>query len=100
MTLLHLVKIYALLPSGLAHELVHERFWNSKGGKGHNIPLDLRMEHMVRLFKLSLKKLGANINHIGAQRIAQSLGHLEELIRRVNKDCEIERHQDTTAVNI
>ena len=90
-TLLHLVKIYALLPSGLAHELVHERFWNSKGGKGRNIPLDLRMEHMVRLFKLSLKQMGANINHVGAQRIAQSLGHLEELIRSVDKDCEIEK---------
>ena len=57
--LLHLVKTIALLPSGLANELVHDRFWNTKGGAGNNNPLDYCMEHMVGLFKLSLKQLGA-----------------------------------------
>ena len=52
------------------------------------ISLNLRMEHMVRLFKLSLKQLGADVNHIGAQRIAQLL---EELIRSADKDCKIEK---------
>ena len=87
--LLHLVKVYAILPSGLAHELVYERFWNSKGGKGKNIPLDLRMEHMVRLFKLSLKQLGANVNPTGAQRLAQSLGHIEHLLKNVDIDSAV-----------
>ena len=88
-TLLHLVKAVALLPSGLANELVHDRFWNTKGGAGNNIPLDLRMEHMVRLFKLSLKQLGANVSEVGAQRIAQSLGHLEDLLRQTDQDCDM-----------
>ena len=90
-TLLHLVKAFALLPESLANELVHDRFWNTKGGAGNNIPLDLRMEHMVRLFKLSLKQLGANIDSPGAQRIAQSLGHVEELINNIDNDVQITR---------
>lgn len=91
-TLLHLVKAFALLPESLANELVHDRFWNTKGGAGNNIPLlDLRMEHMVRLFKLSLKQLGANIDSKGAQRIAQSLGHVEELINNIDNDVQITR---------
>ena len=47
------------------------------------------MEHMVRLFKLSLKQLGANIDCIGAQRLAQSLGHVEKVIQNVDCDCSI-----------
>ena len=87
--LLHLVKVYALLPESLAHELVYCRFWNTKGGAGNNIPLDLRMEHMVRLFKLSLKQLGANIESKGAQRIAQSLSHVEEMMHNIDYDGSI-----------
>ncbi len=50
--LLFFAKIYALLSEKEAHLLVHNRFLNKKGGKGHNIPLDLHMEH----FNLDLKK--------------------------------------------
>ena len=39
--LLHLVKVYALLPESISHELIYCRFWNTKGGAGSNIPLDL-----------------------------------------------------------
>lgn len=35
----------ALLPEE-AYLLVHNRFLNSKGSKGGNIPLDLHMEHL------------------------------------------------------
>ena len=86
-TLLYLVKTIAFLHSGLANELVYDRFWNTKGGEGNNNPLDLCMEHMVRLFKFSLKQLGAHVSEAGAKRIAQSLGHLEDLLRQTDQDC-------------
>ena len=85
--LLHLVKAIAVLPSGKANELLCERFFNRKGGAGNNIPMDLRMEHMVRLLKCALKQLGANISENGAQRIAQSLGHIENLLENASSDC-------------
>lgn len=86
--LLHLTKAMSTMSAGQAHELIWNRFFNKKGGAGHNIPLDLRMEHMVRLLKSSLKQLGANINEGGAQRIAQSLGHLEDLLQNASNDCQ------------
>ena len=87
--LLHLVKVYSILSKSLAHELIYDRFWNTKGGAGNNIPYDLRMEHMVRLFKLSLKQLGANVDIKGAQRIARSLGHVEKLIDNIDVDINL-----------
>ena len=91
MSLLHLVKVHTLLAKGIAHELVNERFWNSSGGRGKNIPLHLRMEHMVRLLKLSLKQYGANVGPVGAQRIAQSLGHVEEMLQNIDVDTNVDR---------
>ena len=44
---------------------------------------------MVRLFKLSLKQLGANVNPTGAQRLAQSLGHIEHLLKNVDLDSAV-----------
>ena len=89
-TLLHLVKVLVLLPEGIAREVVSDRFFNRKGGLGNNIPMDLRMEHMVRLLKTSLKQLGANISEQGAQRIAQSLNHVENILQNASNDCKVQ----------
>jgi hypothetical protein len=65
--LLFLAKIKSVLPEGIAFELIHDRFFNSSGKPGGNIPLDLRMEHLNKLLKCGLKQLGANISEESAQ---------------------------------
>lgn len=87
--LLFLAKIYAILPKGIALEVLLNRFFNSLGKAGGNIPLDLRMEHLNKLLKLALKQLGANLSEKGAQRIAQSLQAIEEILINVDRDCNL-----------
>lgn len=85
--LLFLAKIYAILPKGIALEVLLNRFFNNLGKAGGNIPLDLRMEHLNKLLKIALKQLGSNVSEKGAQRIAKSLQPIEEIIVNVDKDC-------------
>lgn len=85
--LLFLAKIYAILPKGIALEVLHNRVFNSLGKAGGNIPLDLRMEHLNKLLKLALKQLGVNVTETGAQRIAKSLEAVEDILVNVDRDC-------------
>ena len=87
--LLFLAKIYAILPKGIALEVLLNRFFNSLGKAGGNIPLDLRMEHLNKLLKLALKQLGANCSEKGAQHIAKSLQAVEDLLVNVDRDCNL-----------
>lgn len=87
--LLFLAKFHAILPSGMAFELIHNRFCNVSGKAGGNIPLDLRMEHLNKLLKTALKQLGSNISEDAAQRIAKALPGLERLISNVDSDCNV-----------
>jgi len=84
--LLFLAKVKSILPSGIAYEVMHNRFFNTSGKPGGNIPLDLRMEHLNKLLKIALKQLGSNISETGAQRIATGLDGLERLISNVHND--------------
>ena len=59
--LLFFAKIYATLSEKLAFEVLHNRYFNNSGKMGANIPLDLRMEHLNRLWKVALKQLASNI---------------------------------------
>ena len=70
--LLNLVQMKALLPESEAFDLVHNRFHNEHGGKGCNIPLDLRKEQDHHCIKPMWKSLGYNLNEDNAARIAHS----------------------------
>lgn len=87
--LLYLVKIVAILPEFDAHQLKWNRFCNKHGSKGHNIPLDLRMEQLNKQLKTLLRALGANLTESSAQRLAQSLELLEMLMSSIDKDCSL-----------
>lgn len=87
--LLFLAKLYAILPNGMAFDLIHNRFFNSSGKPGGNIPLDLRMEHLNKLLKIALRQLGSNINESSAQRIAKGLEGLEDLVKNIHRDCSL-----------
>lgn len=88
-TLLYLVKIHALLPEFEAHQLKWNRFYNTHGEKGKNIPLDLRKEHQNRLLKTMWKALGPNLNEKSAARVAGTLDHVECILESIDKDCNL-----------
>ena len=106
--LLVLAKIYAILSEKLAFEVLYNRYYNNSGKAGCNIPLDLRMEHLNRLLKLALKQLASNISEAAAQRIAKSLSTLEDVLSRIDIDCNLKsrsgfhssKHLDETVTSI
>ena len=87
-TLLFLVRIYAILDESEALNLICNRFCNTVGKMGHNIPLDLRLEHSNNLLKACLKALGANVSENSAQRVAAALNGIEMVLNSIDKDCQ------------
>ena len=88
-TLLLLVKVNALLSDKKADQLIHDRFCNTHGKKGKNIPLDLKMEQLNNLLKAMLKILGSNLNEESAQRIARSIEYIELILASLDGDCSV-----------
>ncbi|KAK3745392.1 hypothetical protein QZH41_001413 [Actinostola sp. cb2023] len=64
----------------MAQKLKWGRYVNSSGGKGRNIPCDLRIEHEVRLLKGRFDNIGKNLTPDNAQKIAKSQKHLSEIV--------------------
>ena len=58
------------LPAQQAAQLIWSRCINVHGVKGRNIPFDLRLEHLNRLCKETIKGLGANKTREGIVRAA------------------------------
>ena len=69
-----LLLIFVLIRAVLSEEeslcLVVNRFINSMGKKGGNIPLDLFMEHLNLLFKRLGKEMRGNMTNSSLQRAA------------------------------
>lgn len=86
-TLLFLTKVKAILPLEKANNLIWNRFCNTQGKKGKNLSLDLRLEQKNNLLKACLKVLGSNFSEDSAQRIARSIGQIEDIMRGVDTDC-------------
>ena len=86
--LLYLTKINFILPDNEAFTLKWNRFYNHHGGKGKNIPLDIRKEQLNCILKKMWRSLGANLNKRSASRISESLEVQEMLITSIDQDCE------------
>lgn len=91
-TLLLLVKTEALLSKLQAFTLKRNHFCNTKGRKGHNISVDLRLEPLNNLLKSFLKVLGSNLSLSSAQRVACCLDVLEAILESFDTDCNM--HKD------
>ena len=81
-----LANVNAMLSPRKAHSLVWNRTINNKGGKGKNISLDLRMEHIVHLHKEMLANLGVNLTPECAARSSNAVKPVEELLRTVDNE--------------
>lgn len=85
--LLFLCKVFAILSEREAFHLCWNRFFNGKGGKGKNIPLDLKMEFYNHMLKSCLRMLGGNVNAKSAQRVARCLTMMQKVLDSV--DCDV-----------
>ena len=68
-----LAQIKFILSPRLSQQLTWSRFINTRGGKGHNIPCDLYMEHLNRVLKDGIKGLGANKSERAITRLGKCI---------------------------
>ena len=66
----------ASLPPHLISQLTWDRFINTNGGNGHNIPCDLHNEHINCLFKEIVGNMGANFTKEASTRAARAVTSL------------------------
>ena len=68
-----------------ANQLMWDRFVNTKGLVGCNLPTDLHMEHLNRRFKTVIRNVGANINPRTITRAAKSIGVVHSICSTFEK---------------
>ena len=68
-----------ILPPHLSHDLVWNRFVNSHGGCGRNIPCDLFNEHVNKVIKDIIKNMGPNLTEAALQRAARSVSAVKAI---------------------
>ena len=91
--LFYLCQIKAILSESEAHDLKWNRFHNKFGGKGKNIPLDLKKEQQNKVLKTMWKGLGSNLSEQSASRVAKALDSIEDLMSSIDTDCRLEKRQ-------
>ena len=72
---------YALLSPQEAHRQIWNRGFNTKGGQGNNIPLDLMVEHQNNYVKDLVRHQGANLTFMSAQ-VATCVAGQHQHLRR------------------
>lgn len=90
----YLCQVKATLSERMAEKLKWGRYVNSSGGKGKNIPCDLRIEHEVRNLKCRFESLGKNLTPTTAQKIARSQTKLNDVVSNFDK------HMKTTTLSM
>lgn len=71
---------------------------NTHGGKGCNIPLDLRKEHQTHLLKVLWRALGPNLNEANAARLAGTIDLVELILQSVDEDCKLSQRSSHRSI--
>lgn len=66
-------QIFATLSPYQAHQLTWNRFVNTHGGLGHNIPSDLHNEYVNKEIKSIISNQGSNFTEVALQRSVTTL---------------------------
>ena len=82
-------QMQATLSPHQAHQLMWNRFINTNGGLGHNIPCDLHNEHVNKLVKSIIKNQGSNFTEVALQRAARSVTTLESICHQFDQQANI-----------
>ena len=80
-----LAQVNGFLPPEMGHQLIWNSTWNVTGGTGHNIPLDLQMEHLNQIFKENINTFRFNISEQSISRSSQVIGPIQQLISKFDK---------------
>ena len=78
-------QVKALLSPHLAHHILWDRYINTRGGIGRNIPCDLHNEHVNKLIKHIIANMGANLTEEALTRAARSVSTLESFCHQYDK---------------
>ena len=68
-----------MLSPQLAHHIKWDRFVNTHGGLGHNIPCDLQNEHVNKLLKTIICNMGSNLTESSLRTAVRSITTLEAI---------------------
>jgi len=78
-----------VLSPNLAHQVQWNRFVNTKGGLGRNIPCDLYNEHMNKWIKLIIQNMGPNLTETALQRAVHCLAPLHDICERFDRESSV-----------
>ena len=81
--------VKAVLSPQLAHQVLWDRFVNTRGGMGHNIPCDLYNEHVNKLLKHIIASMGANLTAGSLQRAACSVSTLQAICKQFDRESDV-----------
>ena len=73
------LQVKAVLSPELAQHILWDRFINTKGGVGRNIPCDLHNEHVNKLLRHVIVNMGSNLTEDALQRAAMSVSMLNAI---------------------
>ena len=79
-------QVRAVVSPQLAHQILWDRFVNTRGGLGRNIQCDLYNEHVVRLVKDIIICMGANLTEQALQRAARSVSTVHCVCKNFDKE--------------
>lgn len=82
-------QVKCLLSPQLAHQVLWDRFVNTRGGMGRNIPCDLYNEHVVKLIKTVISNMGANLTEKALQRAARSVSTLHSVCKQFDSESKV-----------
>lgn len=77
------------LPSQLVKQITWDRFINTHGGIGHNIPCDLHNEHVNRQLKAAIRHMGANFSQRALSSVARSTTYISTISQNFDKQCQV-----------
>jgi len=60
---------------------------NTSNLKGHNIPMDLHLEHLNRRLKTTLRNMGSNVTNRSVKLAAESVGTVNEICHVFERQC-------------
>ena len=87
--------VNALASPRVASQITWGHVVNVIGGAGHNVPLDLHMEHLNRTVKDYVASLGANVAERSIIQCGKSLGGISSVTQQFDKDNSVSKPLST-----
>lgn len=77
------------LPSSMVQQIIWDRFVNTHGGMGRNLPCDLHNEHVNKELKSAIRHMGSNFTQNALTSVARSITYMSSASAQFDKQCGI-----------